>query len=113
MSVSERIAQLEREYAEQSDLRELVVARLRGIEAELNRLRSGSSLPNGLAEGRLTDAIETVLRSATGPLSPTDLKTKLAAGGRSEQLNKITSTLSYLRSTGRVSQEGRGMYQAT
>jgi hypothetical protein len=112
MSITQRVAELERERDEQWTALEKATARIAGIDAELQRLKAGTASSGSLASARLTDGILVVLRTAGTTLSPTEIQHGLARAGRTEPLNKVTSTLTHLKNRGQVILEGRGKYRS-
>jgi Fe2+ or Zn2+ uptake regulation protein len=113
MKTTELITKLE---AQRDVLRTSVnhmMAELRGVDAQLASLKSGIALNGDLATLPRTDAIVTVLRSAAGTLSPTEITRSLTAAGRNESLRSITATLDYLKKKERVSQAAPGRYLAS
>jgi hypothetical protein len=112
MSRTERIAELEASLVAQHLAVDEAVARLRGIEAELASLRAGAALKGEFASLARTDAILTVLRSANGTLSPTEILSSLHAAERTDGLRAVTATLHYLLGQGRIEKAGRGRYLA-
>ncbi|WP_334144243.1 hypothetical protein [Rhabdothermincola sp.] len=113
MGLVERIAQVEADLLTQRARVSEEVARLRGLEAELKALRAGLGGDAGLTDMSRTDAILTVLRQASGTMSPTELLHALQASGRAEDLRSVTATLDYLLKADRVRRPERGHYLAT
>jgi hypothetical protein len=74
MSITQRVAELERERVEQWTALEKATARIAGIDAELQRLRAGTAEAGSLASARLTDGILVLLRTAGTTLSPTEIQ---------------------------------------
>ena len=112
VDLTERVIEVERQLAEQRD--ELVrgVARLRGLEVELEALRGGG-LEEDLATAARTDAIVAVLRGAEGTLSPSEILERLHAAGRSDELRSVTATLDHLLRKSAVQRPAHGRYLAT
>jgi hypothetical protein len=113
MKTTELITKLE---AQRDVLRTSVnhmMAELRGVDAQLASLKSGIALNGDLATLPRTDVIVTVLRSAAGTLSPTEITRRLTAAGRNESLRSITATLDYLKKKERVIQAAPGRYLAS
>lgn len=92
---------------------ERVVARVVGKRAEVAQLRESIARENqsGLPAAR-TDAIVSVLRRNTLPMSPSEVTEALNDAGRSDQLSSVTATLAHLRNATRVIRQGRGRYVA-
>jgi len=105
-----RIRELERDLAEQQRLAREVMARCRGIEAELAFLRSGEPLVQDVVAMSRSDAIVAVLRDSGLTLSPTEILGRLTASGRTEDLRLVTATLNYLLGRGAVTRPERGRY---
>lgn len=112
MSLTGRIAGLERDLANQRMRVAEEVARLRAIEAELGSLRSSRVTGDPLSEMTRTDAILAVLRAADGTLSPKEIRSRLTSAGRDDEMRSLTATLDYLVKKGSVSKAGRGQYLA-
>lgn len=111
MGLPQRIAELERELAEaQSDI-ELRMARMRALAHELRELKGLAKSSGPLKHIALTDAIVQILRVG-GPLSPTDIKARLAAADREVPLNRVTATLDHLTKHERIGRTGRAEYVA-
>lgn len=112
MSLPERIARVEAELVGQRARVSEEVARLRGLEAELESLRAGVRGDGGLSEMPRTEAILTVLRQAAGTMSPKELLQSLESAGRTEDLRSVTATLDYLLKAESVQRPSRGRYLA-
>ena len=112
MPLADRIAQLETDLVTQRAKVSEELARLRGIEAELGALRAGMTRGGDLSEMRRTDAILTVLRQASGTMSPSDLVSALHAGGRTDQMRSVTATLDHLLKAGSAQRPSPGRYLA-
>lgn len=113
MAVADRIAQVEADLSAQRARVSEEVARLRGLEAELEALRAGLGADRGLPAMSRTDAILTVLRRASGTMSPTVVLMALQAVGRKEELRSVTATLDYLLKARSVQRPARGRYLAS
>ena len=98
MSITQRVAELVRERVEQW--------------TALEKATAGTASSGSLASARLTDGILVVLRTAGTTLSPTEIQHGLARAGRTEPLNKVTSTLTHLKNRCQVILEGRGKYRS-
>lgn len=107
-----RIAELERALADQRVKVTTAAAKLRGLEAELDALRSGMADRRELAAMPRTEAILVVLRAAEGTLSPTEILAQLQAGGASTSVKVVTATLDHLLKNGSVRRPERGRYLA-
>ncbi len=112
MSLTHRIAELERELSKEQTEVELRMARVRAIAHELRELKGLASPGGPLTEVALTDAIVRILRAGSG-FGPKSIQAELLAAGRDVPLNKVTATLTYLVKQQRVSRTGRGEYMAT
>lgn len=112
VDLTERVAEVERQLAEQRDELARGAARMRGLEAELDALRSGGGIED-LATASRTDAIVAVLRGAEGTLSPSEILERLHAAGRSDELRSVTATLDHLVKKSAVHRPARGRYLAT
>lgn len=113
MAVADRIAQVEAELDTQRARVREEVARLRGLEAELEALRAGLGGDDGLPSMSRTEAILTVLRRASGTMSPTEVLAALHAAERDDELRSVTATLDYLLKSDSVRRPARGKYLAT
>jgi hypothetical protein len=113
VGTTQRIAELERERTEQWNVLELASARIRGIDAELERLKAGVKHSEDLSESPLTEAILGVLRASASAMSPSQVIAGLADRGRDEPLRNVTATLSHLKQRGQVRNEGRAAWRAT
>ena len=112
MTLAGRIQELERQLAEQRTQVALGAARLAGLEAELGALRSGD-VPTEIREAPRTVAILSVLRSAPGTMSPSDIVECLREAGRADELRSVTATLDHLAKKQAVQRPARGRYLAT
>lgn len=112
MDLSERVAEVEQQLAAQKAVVAEALARLRGLESELEALRSAPEDGDLLAAPR-TEAIVTILRRARGSMSPTDILAGLEDAGRSDELRAVTATLDHLLKKGTVQRPSRGRYLAT
>lgn len=113
VTVTTRIAEVESELAAGRALIAEQVARVRGLEAELESLRSSVAGGGDLVSQGRTDAIVAVLREAGRSLSVRGIVQLLESGGRTEDTSKLVgATLSYLVRDGRVQRAGRGIYLA-
>lgn len=112
MSTARRIAELERERSEQWSALNLATARIRGIDAELSRLKAGTTAEGDLSDGELTEAVMAVLASSASVMTPTMIIAHLKERGREEPANKVNATLSYLKKHNRVRNEGRAAWRA-
>jgi hypothetical protein len=112
VSTARRIAELERERAEQWSALNLATARIHGIDAELRRLKASSAADGDLADGKLTDAVMAVLSASASTMTPALIIARLKERGREESPNKVNATLSYLKQRNRVRNEGRASWQA-
>lgn len=113
MAKAKRIAELEAELNRQRERVASEVARLRGLEAELDALRAGLAGDEDLAVMERTEAVLHVLRGAKGTLRPKEVHEALQQAGRSDAYRDVTATLAYLRERGLVRRAGRGLYVAT
>jgi hypothetical protein len=113
VAATQRIIELERERSEQWDVLELASARIRGIDAELERLKAGAKHTKDYSDTPLTEAILAVLRSSPSAMSPSQVIAGLAVGGRVEPANKVNATLSHLKQRGHVRCEGRASWRST
>ena len=112
MSRTQRIAEVEAELAAQRAEVTEALARLRGLDAELEALRAGVVVADEPEAMPRTEAILAVLRQADGSLSPTGIVERLHAAGRDDSARAVTATLDHLRKQGRVEKVGRGRYVA-
>ncbi len=112
MSRTDLITELETERIAQELIAVEVVARLRGIDAQLKALRAGVALEGELAPLARTAAILCILRSAGEILSPTEVLLRLNAAGRDDDRQVVTATLKYLLSQNLVRRPSRGHYFA-
>ena len=107
------IAELERKQDEARKELQRATARLAGITAQLQAARGMIADAGELVDLPRTDAIVSVLRSAADPMSRSDVRQALEAGGREGEDDKtVGATLSYLEKAGRVQRLGRGQYTA-
>lgn len=112
MSMTERIADLEREIAAQRVTVASEVARLRGLEAEIDSLRAGVIVEPVRPEMPRSDAILAALRQRQGTMSPSEIRARLHDAGRADDLRSVTATLNHLMSKGAVARPERGRYLA-
>ena len=111
MSTARRIAELERERSEQWIVLEHASARLRGSDAELQRLRAGTAGAGDLTGQMLTEAVLMVLRSSVSTMTPTEVIARLDAGGRNESATKVNATLAYPEQSNRACNESRAAWR--
>ena len=104
MSLTRRLTELEAEHAELDLLARKTLAKLRGVEAEMEAIRAGVNAPVRFgAIATRTEAILAVLRSADRSLTPSEVTSRLAASGRAtDDLKAVTTTMSYLNQRGRI-----------
>lgn len=112
MALADRIATVEADLATQRALVNEAVARLRGLEAELDALRAGVNSEGGLEDMSRTDAILTILRGSSGTKAPKEILDALRAAGRTDELRSVTATLDHLLKAGSVERPSRGRYLA-
>ena len=112
MNITNRIAELEGRRAELQIRLQLTAAELSATDHELKVLRHELGHGEDPTAMRFTDAIIATLRAAQGPLSPTEIETRLASKGRVETLSQVTATLNHLIKHQRVIRPGRGRYLA-
>ena len=110
MTLAQRLAELETELSIKKMAFTELGADIRGIETQIVVIRTSVEGKSDLSTLPRTEAILSVLRAAEGTLGPTDIKRSLQAAGRDENLHIVTSTLHYLRKTGRVTTPDRGRY---
>lgn len=95
MDRNRKIAELTSELAATKEVAAQAVAKIRGLEVQIAALRAGIAKPVTLVdEPRQTDAILSILRSAEGTLSPSEVTSRLNEAGRSENLKTVASLLS-------------------
>ena len=112
-TLTDRIAELERERDEARQRIHELVAKLAGLDAQIDALRSGVRPAEPLAGLKLADAVEEVLRTEGRVMSPTGIHEALVAGGRHDQLASIGGTLQYLKRRGRAVSLGRSKWRST
>ena len=111
--LTDRIAELERERSTAREQIHDLVAKVAGLDAQIDALRSGVRPAEPLEELNLADAVEQVMRTAGRVMSPTSIHEALLAGGRHDQLASIGGTLQHLKRQGRVISVGRSKWQTT
>ena len=99
MSTARRIAELERERSEQWSALNLATARIRGIDAELSRLKAGTTAEGDLSDGELTEAVMAVLASSASVMTPTMIIAHLKERGRKNPPTRSTRPCRTSRST--------------
>ena len=109
---AQRISEIETDISLQKEVIAQAVAKLQGFEAELSALKSGLTLEGKLSNLKRTDAILSVLRSANGDLSPTEVLHRLNAAGRTDDRTIVTSTLAYLLKQELIRKPSRARYLA-
>jgi len=113
MGRAERIAEVEAELGQQRLIVDQALARIRGLEVELQALRAAPRKGGDLRAMGRAEAILTVLRSTSGTMTPKEIESALLAAGRSDEYRSITATLNYLLQQGAVRRPERGRYIAT
>jgi hypothetical protein len=111
--LTDRIAEFEREREESRQRIHELAARVAGLDAQIDALRSGVRPAEPLAKLKLADAVEQVMRTEGRVMSPTGIHEALIAGGRHDQPTSIGGTLQYLKRRGRVVSLGRSKWQST
>ena len=108
MGLNETIAELDAEHASLEIVVREALAKMRGIEVQREILQAGVRPGGDLAAyPQRTDAILAVLRSTGRSLSPSEVSSFLANGGRTKDTVKVVATtLSYLHKAGRVEKAG-------
>lgn len=106
-----KVAELTSELAATKETAAQAAAKICGLEVQIAALRAGIDKQVALPdEPHQTDAILSILRSAEGTLSPSEVTTRLNEAGRSENLKTVASLLSYLLKENRVQRPERGRY---
>lgn len=90
---------------------ERIQAEVRGLELAVAR-HSQSPVANERPWVSLTrtDAVESVLAEAPGPLGPSEIVEHLTAAGRDDDYTAVSATLAHLQRTDRVHSVGRGQW---
>ena len=109
---SVRIAELEAERADRCEAVAQHHARIAAIDTELTELRGGIVSTSAFATMSRTDAIVAVLKRHGGALGPKDIQSKLVDAGRTDELNAVTATLTYLLTDGKVARPSKGLYRS-
>ena len=112
-TLTNRIAELELERRAAREQIHDLVAKVAGLDAQIDALRSGVRQAEPLEELKLADAVEQVMRTSGRVMSPTGIHEALIAGGRHDQLASIGGTLQHLKRRGRVVSSGRSKWQST
>ena len=111
-TVNERIAELERERETAREQARDLLAKVAGLDAEIDALRSGVRPAEPLAQLSLAEAVAQVMRLRGRVMSPTDIHEELVAGGRQDQFRSIGGTLQYLKCRGDVVSLGRSRWMS-
>ena len=111
-TLTDQIAELERERDTTREHIHQLVAKVAGLDAQIDALRSGVRRAEPLAELSLADAVEQVMRAGGRVMSPTEIHKALLAGGRHDQLKSIGGTLQHLKRKDRVVSLGRSRWRS-
>jgi len=100
--------------------RDAITEEMAELERELDGLRRAAerhglglrNSPQRMLKMNRTDAVETVLRTTSGPVSPNDIVRLLNNLGRDDEYNAVSAALAHLARTGRAHTVERGSWQA-